>query len=110
MSNAEQIRFAQEKFGELLTEQFARIEKMKAEKDFIDYEKLDNIIIGVVGGDGIGPAITAQAQRILEFLLEDQVQKGKITFRVIDGCTIEHRAEVGKALPDDVVAELKNAM
>ena len=107
MNNADQIRSAQEKFGELLTEQFAGIEKMKAEKDFIDYEKLDNIIIGVVGGDGIGPAITAQAQRILEFLLADEVQKGKITFNVIDGCTIAHRAEVGKALPDDVVAELK---
>ena len=107
MSNTEQIKAAQEKFSALLTEQFARIEKMKAEKDFVDYSKLDNIIIGVVGGDGIGPAITEQAHRILEFLLADEVKKGKITFNVIDGCTIERRAEVGKALPDDVVDELK---
>ena len=107
MSNTEQIKAAQEKFSALLTEQFARIEKMKAEKDFVDYSKLDNIIIGVVGGDGIGPAITEQAHRILEFLLADEVEKGKITFNVIDGCTIERRAEVGKALPDDVVEELK---
>ena len=99
MSNTEQIKAAQEKFSALLTEQFARIEKMKAEKDFVDYSKLDNIIIGVVGGDGIGPAITEQAHRILEFLLADEVEKGKITFNVIDGCTIERRAEVGKALP-----------
>ncbi len=107
MEHAEQMKLAQEKFGELLTEQFARIERMKAEKDFIDYAKLDNLIIGVVGGDGIGPSITAEAHRILEFLLADEVEKGKITFRVIDGCTIEHRAEVGKALPDDVVEEMK---
>ena len=103
----EEIKNAQEKFASLLEEQFARIEKMKAEKDFLDYSKLDNIVIGVVGGDGIGPAITAQAHRILEFLLKDEAADGKVTFKVIDGCTIEHRAEVGKALPDDVLAELK---
>ncbi len=105
--NQEEIKYAQEKFGELLTEQFARIERMKAEKEFLDYSKLDQIIIGVVGGDGIGPAITAQAQRILEFLLADEVAKGKVAFNVIDGCTIKRRAELGKALPDDVVEELK---
>lgn len=103
----EQIKNAQEKFAELLTEQFARIEKMKAEKDFIDYEKLDKIIIGVVGGDGIGPAITSQAQRILEFILADKVASGKVEFKVIDGCTIENRAAAGKAIPDDVMAEIK---
>ena len=103
----EQIKNAQEKFAALLTEQFARIEKMKAEKDFIDYEKLDKIIIGVVGGDGIGPAITAQAQRILEFILADKVASGKVEFKVIDGCTIENRAAAGKAIPDDVLAEIK---
>lgn len=107
MGNQAEIQAAQEKFAALLMEQFARIEKMKAEKDFIDYDALDQIIIGVVGGDGIGPAITAQAQRILEYLLADEVASGKVAFKVIDGCTIEHRAEVGKALPDDVVAELK---
>ncbi len=102
-----EIKQAQDKFAQLLQEQFARIENMKADKDFIDYEKLDNIVIGVVGGDGIGPAITAQAHRILEYLLKDEVDAEKISFKVIDGCTIEHRAEVGKALPDDVLAELK---
>ena len=28
---------------------------MKSQEDFIDYNKLDKIIIGIVGGDGIGP-------------------------------------------------------
>ncbi len=101
------VEDAKEKFGKLLEEQLVRVEKMKANNEFIDYAALDKIIIGVVGGDGIGPAITAQAQRILEFLLKDEVADGKIEFRVIDGCTIENRAAVGKALPDDVLAELK---
>ena len=97
------IETAKEKFGKLLEEQLVRLEKMKAVKDFTDYSKLDKIIIGVVGGDGIGPAITHEAHRILEFLLKDE----KVEFKVIDGCTIENRAACGKALPDDVLEELK---
>ena len=55
----------------------------------------------------VGPAITAQAQRILEFLLADEVEKGKVEFKVIDGLTIENRIKANKAIPDDVLAELK---
>jgi len=51
--------------------------------------------------------ITAQAQRVLEFLLKDEVEKGKVVFKVIDGLTIENRAKQMKAIPDDVLAELK---
>ncbi len=101
------IQAAVDKFAVVLQEQKSRIEKMKAEKDFIDYASLDKIIIGVVGGDGIGPAITKQAHRILEFLLKDEVEKGKIEFKVIDGLTIERRAAENKAIPDDVLEELK---
>lgn len=102
-----QIEAAKEKFGQLLEEQLKRVEMMKAEGDFIDYKKLDKIIIGVCGGDGIGPAITAQTQRILEFLLHEDVNKGKVEFRTIDGLTIERRAELQKAIPDDTLTELK---
>ncbi len=101
------IDIAKEKFGKLIEEQLARVEKMKADKDFIDFEKLPVIKIGICGGDGIGPAITAQAQRILEFLLADEVKSGKIEFKVIDGLTIENRIAAGKAIPDDVLAQLK---
>ncbi len=107
MGYEKEIAAAQEKFNVLLNEQFARIERMKADKDFIDYSKLDQIVIGVVGGDGIGPAITAQAHRILEHLLADEVKSGKVAFNVIEGCTIEHRVEVNAALPEDVLTELK---
>ncbi len=101
------IQEAKEKFGLLLEKQLERNEKIKAEKDFIDYSKLDKIIIGIVGGDGIGPAITEESARILKYLLEDKVNAGKIEFRNIDGLTIENRAKVMKAIPDDVLAELK---
>ena len=101
------IQAAVDKFAAVLEEQKKRIAKMKEEKDFIDYSKLDKIVIGVCGGDGIGPAITHEAQRILEFLLADEVKNKKVEFKVIDGLTIENRVKVNKPIPDDVLAELK---
>src|SRR5690606_6203504 len=92
---------------ELLERQFKRIDTMKATKDFVDYGQLDSIIIGVAGGDGIGPYITEQAQKVLEFILKDDIEKGKIKFKVIDGLTIENRVEHMQAIPDDVLDELK---
>ena len=107
MNQKEMIEKAKEHLGRLIEEQFQRIKKMKETQDFIDYDSLHPIVIGIVGGDGIGPFITAEAQKILEFLLQDEVKEGKVSFRVIDGLTIENRAEVGKAIPDDVLEELK---
>ncbi len=101
------VEVAVEKFKALVEAQLKRVENIKSVKDFKDYAKLDKVVIGVCGGDGIGPVITNQAQRVLEFLLKDEVAKGKIEFRVIDGLTIENRVEAGKAIPDDVLAELK---
>lgn len=103
----EQIQAAADKFAALVAQQLERVEKMKADKDFIDYSKLSPIVIGVCGGDGIGPAITKEAHRILEFLLADEVKRGKVEFRVIDGLTIENRVAANKAIPDDVLEELK---
>lgn len=93
-------------FEKIVQGQLARVERMKDE-EFIQYEALDKIIIGVIGGDGIGPAITGQAQRVLEFLLDKEVKANKVEFRVIEGCTIENRSKVNKAIPDDVLAEIK---
>lgn len=96
-----------DKFENIVKEQLARIEKIKESQEAIDYRALDKIIIGVIGGDGIGPAITAQASRVLQALLADEIKKGRVEFRTIDGCTIENRAAVGKAIPDDVLSEIK---
>ena len=104
----EKIAIAKEAFGKLLEEQLKRVEEMKAQGDFINYKEVEQIIIGVCGGDGIGPAITGQAQRILEFLLKEEVARGKVAFKVIDGLTIERRAAEMKAIPDEVLTELKS--
>ena len=105
--NEQQIRDAVGKFEELVRSQIERSDRIKAQKDFVDYDNLDKIIIGVCGGDGIGPIITKESARVLKFLLDDEVKAGKIEFRDIDGLTIENRAAAGKAIPDDVLAELK---
>lgn len=102
-----QLDVACEKFRKLMADQLTRVEDMKAQGDFVDYEKLDCIKIGVCGGDGIGPIITAQARRVLEFILADLVKAGKVEFKDIEGLTIENRIAKGKAIPDDVMAELK---
>ena len=102
-----QIKNAVEKFESLVREQNERSDRIKAQGDFIDYEKLDKIIIGVCGGDGIGPIITKESARVLEYMLADKVKDGKVEFKVIDGLTIENRVAANKAIPDDVMEELK---
>ena len=95
------------KFRKILEDQLARVENMKAQGDFTDYSSIETIKIGVCGGDGIGPTITKEARRVLEFMLDDLVKTGKVKFTTIDGLTIENRIAAGKAIPDDVMAELK---
>lgn len=102
-----QISEALTKFESLVREQLTRNEKIKAQKEFVDFENLDKIIIGVCGGDGIGPIITKESARVLEYMLADDVKAGKVEFKVIDGLTIENRVAVMKAIPDEVLAELK---
>ena len=101
------IKEAVGKFEALVREQLARNKKIKAEKDFVDFDKLDKIVIGICGGDGIGPIITKESARVLEYMLEDEVKSGRIVFKYIDGLTIENRVAVMKAIPDDVLAQLK---
>ncbi len=103
-----QLDAACEKFRKLISDQLERVEDMKSQGDFVDYSKLDTIKIGVCGGDGIGPIISAQAKKVLEFILEDLVKAGKVEFKTIEGLTIENRIAKGKAIPDDVMAELKS--
>ena len=101
------IKSAVAHFEALVREQYERSDRIKADKDFIDYDKLDKIIIGVCGGDGIGPISTKESARVLEYMLADDVKAGKVEFRVIDGLTIENRVAANKAIPDDVLEELK---
>lgn len=103
----ETILNAKEKFAKLIETQKVRVAQMRAQGDFIKYDELEKIIIGVCGGDGIGPVITNEAERVLRFLLKNDVDCKKIEFKHIDGLTIENRAAKNKAIPDDVLAQLK---
>lgn len=103
----EKISAALAAYEKLLREQLERNERIKETKDFVDYKSLDKIIIGVCGGDGIGPVITSESARVLEFLLKKDVEAGKIEFRTIEGLTIENRIAKMQPIPDDVLAALK---
>lgn len=101
------VNEAVEKFRSILEEQIARERKMEQNKAYTDYKSLDKIIIGVCGGDGIGPIISAESVRVLEFILKDEIAAGKVEIRTIEGLTIENRIAHNKAIPDDVLAEIK---
>lgn len=99
------IEQAVEAFRTLLQEQQERIAHMAVEKT--DFTKKKTVIIGVIDGDGIGPIITKQATRVLEKLLTDEISAGTIELRYIEGLTLENRMACGKAIPDDVLAQIK---
>ena len=101
-----ELELACEQFRKLLTEQLKRIENMSAEK--VDFSKKETITIGLIDGDGIGPIIMAQARRVLEVLLKDKLDSGKIKIKTIEGLTIENRLALGKSVPDDVLAQIKS--
>ena len=101
------IERAKDHFGRLLEQQLKRVEQMKQGEEAPDFASLKPIIIGVCGGDGSGPFISEQAQRVLETLLASEVAAGKVEFCRIEGLTIENRAAQNKAIPDDVLAELR---
>jgi isocitrate dehydrogenase (NAD+) len=102
------IEKAKEHFGCLLKEQLARVDMMKRGADWTDYESLKPIKIGICWGDGIGKQISELSQRVLEYALSDEQKAGKVEFIPIKGLTIENRAKHKKAIPDDVLTELKN--
>ncbi len=101
------VNNAVDQFRTILEEQIARQRKMEKDTAFTDYKKLDKIIIGVCGGDGIGPIISAESVRVLEFILKKEIEAGKVEIRTIEGLTIENRIAHNKAIPDDVLAEIK---
>ena len=101
------INSAVEHFRKLLEEQIARQQKMEADKAYTDYKNLDKIIIGVCSGDGIGPIISKESERVLRYILKKEIESGKVEIRTIEGLTIENRIEKNKAIPDDVLAEIK---
>ena len=107
MADNQIIEAAKEHFGKVVAQQLERVERLKNEPDWVDYSTISPIVVGMLGGDGIGPSISAETQTVLERLLRGEVESGKLEFKVIDGLTIENRAEHMKSIPDDVLAEIK---
>lgn len=107
MVDAGAIEKAKEHFGRLLVGQLERVERMKEAADWISFGELKPVIIGIIGGDGIGPYIAKEAERILRFLLKDELADEKVEFRVIEGLTIENRAKAMKTIPDHIMQEIK---
>ncbi len=105
--NQEAIASAKERFGALLQQQLGRVERMRKEQDWIDFSTLETIRIGILGGDGIGPAIAIEAERVLKRLLQPEVDSGKVELANIEGLTIERRAEENAAIPAQVLDEIK---
>ena len=98
---------ARSHFENLVQMQLDRVERMKADSDWIDFQSLDAIRIAIIGGDGIGPYISRPTRAVLEFLLADEIGSGKVVLHDIEGLTIENRAKQGKAIPDDVLQEIE---
>ena len=98
---------AKEHFGRLLELQLARVDRMKQAPDWVDYSDISPIIVGIIGGDGIGPYIAKEARWLLEELLKEEISNGKVELRDVEGLTIERRAEVGKPIPDEVLEDIK---
>ncbi len=94
-------------FRKLLEGQLERCERMEKNSGRTDFSKKEKIVIGVIGGDGIGPIIVDEAKRVAEKLLSSEIESGKIEIKVIDGLTIENRLEKNQPVPTDVLAEIK---
>ena len=91
----------------LLQEQAERVDRISKPAEWLDYSRLQKLVIGVIGGDGIGPIIARETTRVMKELLRDEVEAGKAEIREIEGLTIERRIRLMQPLPDDVLAEIK---
>ena len=95
-------------FRALLTEQLNRQVRMAQGSPAKDFSRMEHIVIGLIPGDGIGPILMAQARRVLEKLLAAELACGRVELRDIEGLTIENRTAQGKAIPDEVLAAIKD--
>ena len=101
------IDSAVEQFRNLLTEQLARVEVLEKGAGAKDFAKLEKITIGVCGGDGIGPVIVDAARSVLEALLAEEIDAGRVELVPIEGLTIENRMQLGQSVPKDTLAAIR---
>ena len=99
---------AKNHFETIINEQVARVEAVKNAGAPLDYGQISPVVIGIIGGDGIGPAITEVGRQVLEELLSSEMAANKVEFRNIEGLTIENRAAHMQSIPDDVLEDIKS--
>ena len=104
----EAIDRAVEQFRTLLTEQIARSERMERGAQAKNFAAMDKIVIGVAGGDGIGPIIMRETRRVMDALLADEIASGRVEIRDIGGLTIENRLALHQSVPADTLAAIKS--
>ncbi len=107
MTSPTAIDNAKNHFATIINEQIARVAAVRNAGPPLDYGEISPVVIGIIGGDGIGPAITDVGRQVLEELLSAEVAAGKVEFRNIEGLTIENRAAHMQSIPDDVLEEIK---
>ena len=95
-------------FKQILKEQLDRVQHLSKTQEWVNYASKKSIVIGICWGDGIGEEISNQAQRVLEHCLKDKISSQQIKIKQIKGLTIENRITHLKAIPDDVLTELKS--
>lgn len=101
------VKAAVEQFQRVLEGQIARQRRMEEGSTAVDYTQKDTIVIGMIGGDGIGPILVEQAGRVLEYLLAEELAAGKVELRPIEGLTIENRLALGQPVPTDTLEAIK---
>lgn len=99
------IEEATEKFRRLLTEQCERAERMK---NVPPGQSADGKIrIGLIDGDGIGPVIMNEAKRVLFTLLKNDLERGRVELKEIEGLTLENRLRLGVSVPPDTLDAIR---
>ena len=103
--NSQQIDRAVEHFRALLNEQVARAQRLERGAETAR-QKRGKMVIGIAGGDGIGPIIIQQARRALACVLADKLAAGTVELREIEGLTLENRMACGESVPQNVLRDI----
>lgn len=103
----EQIERATESFRTLLREQYLRARALKEEKNK-KTEKKTSLTIGIVEGDGIGPVIVREAERVLQKILKEEIASGSVRLKKIDGLTLANRLRCGASVPPAALERIKS--
>lgn len=104
----EDIRKAAADFEEILRSQLSRCRKIRESEDNkTNLKEKKKIVIGLTGGDGIGPILMKEAKTILEKIFALEIKNGKIELKEIQGFTLERRLAAGETVPSDVLCEMK---